>query len=165
MKLRSIVAGICLLLVGTAAIAQSQQVHRCEGKDGKVTYSNTQCPEGTKPVRKVNTDPPVKVEDQQAAKDRAKKDAAEVKQIEKERAQQDAKEERDAEDQKKAAATEQKKAAAKAQGKCDRAKKELEKARTTRAELYARATTVEKMQKADREISRREADVARDCPH
>ena len=164
MKLRSIVPGICLLLVGTAAAPQSQQVHRCEGKDGKVTYSNTQCPEGTKPVRKVNTDPPVKVEDQQAAKDRAKQDAAEVKQIEKERAQQDAKEKRDAEDQKKAAATEQKKAAAKAQEKCGRAMKELETARTTRAELYARATTVEKMQKADREIGRREADVARDCP-
>jgi hypothetical protein len=60
MKLRTIGAGICLLLVGTAATPQSQQVHRCEGKDGKVTYSNTQCPEGTKPVRKVNTDPPVK---------------------------------------------------------------------------------------------------------
>jgi hypothetical protein len=164
MRYRSIVAGTCLLALGTALAQQSQQVQRCEAKDGRVTYSNTQCPEGTTPVRKVNTDPPVKVEEQQAAKDRAKKDAAEAKQIEKERAQQAAKEGRDAEDQKQAAAKEQKKAAAKTQEKCDRAKKELDKARTTRAELYARATTVEQMQKADREISRRETDVVRDCP-
>lgn len=161
MRYRSIVAGICLLAIATAS---AQQVHRCESKDGKVTYSNTQCPEGTTPVRKVNTDPPVKVEDQKAAKDRAKKDAAEVKQIDKERAEQEAKEKRDAEDQTQAAAKEQKKAETKAKEKCDRAKKELDKAKTARAELYARATTVEKMQKADRDISRREADVARDCP-
>ena len=38
---------------------------------------------GTTPTRKVNTSPPISVPDQQAAKDRAKKDVAEVKQIEK----------------------------------------------------------------------------------
>ena len=158
MRYRSIAAGICLLAVGTVSAQQpqQQQVQRCEAKDGKVTYSNTQCPDGTTPVRKVNTDPAVRVEDQQAAKDRAKKDAAEVKQIEKERAQQDAKEQRQANDRKKTEA--------KTQEKCDRAKKELDKTKATRAELYARATTVEKMQKADSEISRRETDVGRDCP-
>jgi hypothetical protein len=153
MRHRSVVLGICLLAIGAAS---AQQVQRCESKDGKVTYSNTQCPQGTTPVRKVNTDPPVKVDDQKAAKDRAKKDAAEVKQIEKERAQQDAKDQREADDRRKTEA--------KSQEKCDRARKELDNATTARAELYARATTVEKTQKADREISRREADVARDCP-
>jgi TolA-binding protein len=159
-------AGTFVLTLALAAATASaqQQVHRCEGKDGKVTYSNTQCPEGTTPVRKVNTDPPMRVEDQQAAKDRAKKDAAEVKQIEKERAQQDAREQRTATEQQKNDAKEQKKAEAKTQEKCDKARRDLEKAKATRAELYAQATTVERMQKADREISRREADVARDCP-
>src|SRR5512134_2588681 len=99
MRYRSIVAGTCLLAIATSSAQQSQQVQRCESKEGKVSYSNTQCPEGTTPVRKVNTDPPVKVEDQKAAKDRAKKDATEAKQIDKERAQQEAKEKRDAEDQ------------------------------------------------------------------
>lgn len=146
---------LTLALAATAAAAQ-QQVQRCEGKDGRVTYSNTQCPEGTTPVRKVNTDPPVRVEDQQAAKERAKKDAAEVKQIEKERAQQEAKE--------KSVAKDPKKSEAKSQQNCDRARRELDKAKATRNELYAQATTVERMQKADRDISRREADVARDCP-
>lgn len=153
---------VLIVALSTATASAQQQVHRCEGKDGKVTYSNTQCPEGTTPVRKVNTDPPVRVEDQQAAKDRAKKDAAEVKQIEKERAQQEASQQRAAMEQKKNDAKEQKKNEAKSQ--CDRARRELDKARTTRNELYAQATTVERMQKADREISRREAEVTRDCP-
>lgn len=155
MKLASSVLALATALLAAAAPAQ-QQVHRCEAKDGKVTYSNTQCPEGTTPVRKVNTDPPVRVEDQQAAKDRAKKDAAEVKQIEKERAQQEAKDQN-------ATAKAQKKNEAKSQEKCDRARGELEKAKATRAELYAKATTVERMQQADRDITRRETDVARDC--
>jgi hypothetical protein len=154
MKLTSGVLALATALLAAAALAQ-QQVHRCEAKDGKVTYSNTQCPEGTTPVRKVNTDPPVRVEDQQAAKDRAKKDAAEVKQIEKERAQQEAKDQN--------AAKAQKKNETKPQEKCDRARGELEKAKATRAELYAKATTVERMQQADRDITRRETDVARDC--
>lgn len=158
-------AGTFVLTVAlAAATASAQQVHRCEGKDGKVTYSNTQCPEGTAPVRRVNTDPPLRIEDQQAAKDRARKDAAEVKQSEKERAQQEANEQRAANEQKKNEAKEQKKSEAKVQQTCDRARRELDKARSKRAELYAQATTVERMQKADREISRREADVARDCP-
>jgi hypothetical protein len=158
-------AGTFVLTLALAgATASAQQVQRCEGKDGKVTYSNTQCPEGTAPVRRVNTDPPLRVEDQQAAKDRARKDAAEVKQIEKERAQQEAIEQRAAIEQKKNEAKEQKQKDAKAQQTCDRARRDLDKARSMRAALYAQATTVERMQKADREISRREADVARDCP-
>ena len=77
---------ICVLAISvfaSSASAQQMQVQRCEGKDGKVTYSNRECPAGTSPVRKVNTAPPVSVPEQKAAKDRAKKDAAEVKQLEK----------------------------------------------------------------------------------
>ena len=36
---------------------------RCEAADGKVTYSNTECPPNTKMVRKVEPSPPVVVHD------------------------------------------------------------------------------------------------------
>lgn len=152
---RSAVAVAALAFVA-AASAQPSSVHRCEGKDGRVTYSNTQCPDGTVPVRKVNTDPPVSVEAKKAAQELAKKDSAAVKQVEKEQAQQEARDRKQAE--------ERSKAEAKAKEKCERAKRDLERAKATRAELGGRAATVEKMQKADREIGRYEAEVTKDCP-
>lgn len=156
---RSIVAIVGVALgaaVAGAASAQSASVQRCEGKDGRVTYSNTQCPEGTVPVRKVNTDPPVSVEARQAAQDLAKKDAAAAKQLEKDQAQQDARDSKQAD--------ERAKADAKARERCERAKRDLDRARTTRAELGGRAAKVEQLQKADLAISRHEAEVAKDCP-
>lgn len=152
---RSAVA-VAVLALAAAASAQPNSVQRCEGKDGRVTYSNTQCPEGTVPVRKVNTDPPVSVEAKKAAQELAKKDSAAAKQVEKEQAQQEARDRKQAE--------ERAKLDAKAKEKCERAKRDLERAKATRAELSGRAATVERMQKADREIGRYEAEVAKDCP-
>lgn len=156
---RSVIATFIVALaaaVAGVASAQSGNVQRCEGKDGRVTYSNTQCPDGTVPVRKVNTDPPVSVEARQAAQEQAKKDAAAAKTLEKDQAQQDARDRKQAD--------ERAKADAKAREKCERAKRDLERARTTRAELGSRAATAEKLQKADLAIGRHEADVAKDCP-
>src|SRR5512137_2299178 len=144
-----------LTLLPIVAAAQTGVVQRCESKDGRVTYSNTACPEGTKPVRKVNTDPPVSVDAKKAAEERAKKDGAALKQIDKERTQQEARDRKQAE--------ERAKADAKAKERCERAKRDLERAKATRADLNASASTVEKMQKADREIGRREEEVAKDC--
>lgn len=154
---RSVVAivTVALATAAGAASAQSASVQRCEGKDGRVTYSNTQCPDGTVPVRKVNTDPPVSVEAKQAAQELAKKDAAAAKKVEKDQAQQEAREKKQAD--------ERARADARAKEKCERAKRDLERARTTRAELGGRAATVEKLQKADLAISRHEADVGKDC--
>jgi len=135
--------------------AQPSNVQRCESKDGRVTYSNTQCPDGTVPVRKVNTEPPVSIDAKKAAQEQAKKDAAAVKQADKERAQQESRERKQAD--------ERAKAEAKAKERCDRAHRDLDRARATRVQLDERAVTVEKMQKADREIGRREADVAKEC--
>ena len=135
--------------------AQSSSVQRCESKDGHVTYSNTQCPDGSVPVRKVNTDAPVSVDAKKAAQEQAKKDAAAAKQVDKERAQQESRERKQAD--------ERAKAEAKAKERCDRAHRELDRAKATRVQLDERAMTVEKMQKADREIGRREADVAKEC--
>jgi hypothetical protein len=156
---RSVVAIVTLALAALAAgtaFAQSSSVQRCEGKDGRVTYSNTQCPDGTVPVRKVNTDPPVSVEAKQAAQDQARKDAAAAKKLDKDQAQQEARERKQAD--------ERARADAKAREKCERASRDLERARATRTELAGRAATVEKLQKADAVIGRHEAQVAKDCP-
>ncbi len=139
----------------SAASAQSGVVQRCESKEGRVTYSNTECPAGTVPVRKVNTEPPVSVDERKAAQERARKDAAAAKQLDKDRAQQEARERKLADDR---ARTE-----ARAKERCEQAKRDLERGRNARAEMNARAATAAKLQKADQEISRREAEVAREC--
>ena len=144
-----------LLTMSAASLAQS--VQRCESPDGKVTYSNTKCPEGTSAVRTVNTSPPVAVDEQKAARERAKRDAAEAKAIEQTQKKEEAKAER--------TAAEQKKAQEKDRQRCERARGDLERARTTRAGLMDQgAASIEQMQKADKELSRREAEVAKVCP-
>jgi hypothetical protein len=154
MKPSTCIAVALALLFSPAVFAQSA-VQRCESKDGSVTYSNTECPPGSAPVRKVNTDPPVSVEERKAAQERAKKDSSTIKQIDKERAQEEARAKREAD--------QRAKAEAKSKERCERARRDLQRAKTTRAELSEQAATLDKMQKADREISRREADVAKDC--
>jgi hypothetical protein len=135
--------------------AQSGVVQRCESKDGRVTYSNTECPPGTTPVRKVNTEPPVSVDERKAAQERAKKDNAAAKQLDKERAQQEARDRK--------LADERARAEAKAKERCEQARRDLERGRNARAEMNARAATPAKLEKADQEIGRREAEVAREC--
>jgi hypothetical protein len=150
-------AALALLLaaIGTPALAQG--VQRCESRDGKVTYSNTKCPDGTTAVRSVNTSPPVVVDDQKAAKERAKRDAAEARAIDQSRQKEEAKVERAANDQKKAAEKDRK--------RCEQVRDELDRARTARDGLMDQgAASIEKLQKADKEVSRREADVAKACP-
>jgi predicted ribosome quality control (RQC) complex YloA/Tae2 family protein len=154
MKTSTCIAVALALSLSPAVRAQSA-VQRCESKDGSVTYSNTDCPPGSTAVRKVNTDPPVSIEEKKAAQERARKDDSTVKQIEKEHAQEQARAKREADQR---AKTE-----AKAKERCERARRDLQRAKTTRAELAERAATVDQMQKADREIGRREAVVAKDC--
>ena len=144
---------LALLAASTASAAQ--QVQRCESADGKVTYSNTKCPEGTTPVRSVNTSPPVAVDEQKAAKERAKRGAAEAKAIDKARAKDEAQDQR--------AVAEQKKAQAKERERCDKARRELDEAKDARAELHRQPATIQQIQKSDGEISKREAEVARAC--
>lgn len=152
---------LLFLLVTSGTHAAAETVQRCEAADGKVTYSNSPCPDGTKVVRQVNTTPPIAVEEQKAAKDRAKRDAADAKDAEKARDKERETEEAKAE----RAAAEQKKVQAKERERCDRARRDLERARSARASLLQqRAATIDEMQKADREISKREAEVAKACP-
>jgi hypothetical protein len=138
-----------------AAAVQAQEVQRCEGADGRVTYSNAACPAGSRPVRSVNTSPPVQVDEQRAAQARAKKEIATADKLERERAAGQTKQERlDAQ---------RKKEAAKVAVGCERAKRELAVARKSREALDQRAFTVPQVDKAEQEIARREQAVAKDC--
>lgn len=146
---------LLLTLAAWLSAAAAQAVHRCEGKDGKITYSNTQCPSGTQPVRKVNTDPPISVEEQKAAKDRARRDADQVKQIDKQRKADEIKAERSTADKSKASAKDRE--------RCDKARRDLDKARSARTTLSSQAATIAQIQKADAAIQQREADSAKAC--
>lgn len=137
-------------------LAQQIQVSRCEAKDGTVTYSNRECPAGTSPVRKVNTAPPVSVPEEKAAKERAKKDAAEVKQIEKEKKKQA--------DEEKRAAEKRNKTELQIADRCERARRDLARAIEKRNALDTRAATIEQMQKATQEVSKRDAELPKYCP-
>jgi hypothetical protein len=68
-----------------AAAASAQPIQRCEGPDGRVTYSNTNCPGGTRAVREVDTSPAVTGSEQKAARDRAQRDAKALGEIERSR--------------------------------------------------------------------------------
>jgi hypothetical protein len=143
------------LASATIAGAQSDVIQRCESKDGRVTYSNTTCPSGTTPVRKVNTEPPISVDDRKAAQERARKEGAAAKQAETEKAQQEARDRKQVD--------ERAKADAKAKERCENARRELERSRASRGELNARPSTPEKIEKAESDIKRRESEVAREC--
>ena len=151
-----VVCALAVLACASGALAQQMQVSRCEAKDGTVTYSNRECPSGTTPVRKVNTAPPISVPEEKAAKDRAKKDAAAVKQIEKN-------EKKQAEGDKRAA-EKREKAEAKIADRCERARRDLARAIEMRNAVDTRAATIEQMQKASQEVSRREAELPKACP-
>lgn len=77
-----------LVLVSLLATTHlsAAQIQRCEGPGGKVTYSNEDCPQGTKLVKSVDTRPQVTEAAAKSAKNRAQREAEEVKAIEKQRA-------------------------------------------------------------------------------
>jgi hypothetical protein len=47
----------------TALTGNAAAIVRCESADGKVTYSNNECPPNTRQVRKIEESPPVVVHD------------------------------------------------------------------------------------------------------
>jgi Domain of unknown function (DUF4124) len=75
-----------LLVAGVAGsvamVVQAQAIQRCEGADGRVTYSNSACPSGTRLVREVDTSPAVSPGEQKAAPDRARRDAKALNDLE-----------------------------------------------------------------------------------
>jgi Domain of unknown function (DUF4124) len=63
---------LALVLPGTLL---AQQIQRCEDSRGKITYSNTECPAGTSPVKALQSAPTPSPEAQQAARDKAAREA------------------------------------------------------------------------------------------
>ncbi len=53
----------CAALLGSGLARDAAAIVRCESADGKVTYSNSDCPPNTRMVRKIEPSPPVVVHD------------------------------------------------------------------------------------------------------
>lgn len=82
------VASLLALAIPGALLAQ--QIQRCEDARGKITYSNTECPAGTSPVKALQAAPAPTPEAQQAARDKAARDAQAAQQMGEQRQQQQA---------------------------------------------------------------------------
>lgn len=61
--MRLVIAAACATLLATGLSPAVAAIVRCEATDGKVTYSNTECPQNTKMVRQVEPSSPVVVHD------------------------------------------------------------------------------------------------------
>lgn len=61
--MRSAIAVACAALLAAAAARGAEAIIRCESADGKVTYSNGECPPNTRQVRRVELSPPIVVHD------------------------------------------------------------------------------------------------------
>ena len=72
-------------LAGFLGAGHAQSIQRCEGPDGRVTYSNGNCPSGTRAVREVDTSPAVSPGDQKAARERAQREAKSLNELERAR--------------------------------------------------------------------------------
>lgn len=77
--MRLATATACAMLLAAGLSPALAAIVRCEAADGKVTYSNTDCPLNTKMVRKVEPSPPVVVHDGGGPKARAGDDRPVVK--------------------------------------------------------------------------------------
>lgn len=73
-------AALLLVCSGTAA-----QTLRCETSNGKVTYANTACPEGSRTVRTLPPEAGPTPEDAKAARERLKNDRQKALKIDRER--------------------------------------------------------------------------------
>jgi hypothetical protein len=79
--LRSIAQWACAVALIVPATVAAQSIQRCEGAGGRVTYSNSECPEGTKAVKAVQSAPTPPPEAQSAARVKAARDAETAKQL------------------------------------------------------------------------------------
>lgn len=68
-----------------AMTATRAQTVRCESRDGKVTYANVACPDGTQAIRTLPAAGDPAPADVKAARDRLKQDQARVTQIDRSR--------------------------------------------------------------------------------
>lgn len=76
MKIAHILAA-CLLIPSTGALAQA--IQRCEGANQRITYSNAECPSGTRPVKALAPAPQPSAESRAAAQVKAQRDKDQAK--------------------------------------------------------------------------------------
>lgn len=132
------------------ASAQAAQMQRCESPDGKVTYANVACPEGTKPVRAVAPAAGPSADDARAARERLKADQQQVQKIDKARAAEEAQQQRERAAQARQAADR------------ERACRKLA-ARVAQAEEALSRASMAKREAADRQVQKARAQHAADC--
>jgi Domain of unknown function (DUF4124) len=82
----AVVASLLAFAIPGALLAQ--QIQRCEDSRGRITYSNTDCPDGTKPVKALQAAPAPSPEALQAAREKAAREAQAAQQLGQERQQQ-----------------------------------------------------------------------------
>jgi hypothetical protein len=78
-------AGAVLAAMVLAAASAQAQTVRCESRDGKVTYANTACPDGSKAVRTLPDAGEPAPDDVKAARERLKQDKDRVTRIDRAR--------------------------------------------------------------------------------
>jgi len=61
--MRNAISLACAALVAAGLTGSAAAIVRCESADGKVTYSNAECPANTRQVRRIEESPPVVVHD------------------------------------------------------------------------------------------------------
>lgn len=141
---------IATALAAAAGAVGAQDVQRCDGPDGKVTYANGPCPEGTRPVRTLPPAQPPSAADQKAARERARQDQRDAEALDRARKAED---ERAAREQDKAQAQ-----AAKVEAQCRRLQSRLDAARHE----VAGATSTQRAD-AQRRMRRAEQNYIADC--
>jgi hypothetical protein len=66
---------LCALALTLPVASGAQTIQRCEAADGRISYSDAECPAGTKPVKALSAAPAPSPQAQQAARDQAARDA------------------------------------------------------------------------------------------
>jgi len=142
-----------LLVVAAVLVAQgaaAQELQRCEGPDGKVSYAQGACPDGTRAARALPPAEPPSAADRKAAQQRGQQDVRDAAAIDRTRK---AEEEKQARDQAQAQARQ-----AKQEAQCRRLQSRLDAARKELAEAPAKNRT-----EAQRRVKRAEQLFVEDC--
>jgi len=72
-------ATIAVLVVALAGVDAADAINRCEGRDGRVTYTDEACPATVRSARKVDDSPPVQTRTAPLREATASKDAKDSK--------------------------------------------------------------------------------------
>jgi hypothetical protein len=80
---------LCVALAAAAAAAAAQDVQRCEGADGKISYANGPCPAGTTATRSLPPAGSPSAAEQKAAQQRAQQDARRAAEVDRARKAED----------------------------------------------------------------------------